>query len=120
MWIFTKNGFVSAVRKKEYPDFITVRARDRESLTGLADFAAAEIAKSPDGDYPYRAFVRPDVFANWVAEESLDIDYHNFKTKVSQTRGYQFVAALHDVWTAMLQVEDDDAREGEATKVNPS
>ena len=33
MWIFTKNGFVSAVRKKEYPDFITVRARDRESLT---------------------------------------------------------------------------------------
>ena len=50
----------------------------------------------------------------------MDIDYHNFKTKVSQTRGYQFVAALHDVWTAMLQVEDDDAREGEATKVNPS
>ena len=120
MWIFTKDGFVSAVRKKEYPDFITVRARDRQSLTGLAELAEAEIAKSPDGDYPYRVFVKPEVFANWVTEEALDIDYHNFKTKVSQVRGWDFVAALHDVWTAMLQVEDADAREGVATKVNPS
>lgn len=120
MWIFTKNGFVSAVRKNEYPDFITVRARDRESLTGLAEFADAEIAKSPDGDYPYRTFVKPEVFADWVSEESFDIDYHNFKSKVSQVRGYEFVQALHDVWAAMLQVEDPDARIGVATKVDPS
>ena len=52
MWIFTETGFISAVRKTENPDVITVRSRDRDSLQPLASAAGVEIARSPYGDYP--------------------------------------------------------------------
>jgi hypothetical protein len=106
MWVFTSTGFVSAVRKADRPDVITVRSRDRKSLEPLATKAKVEIKASPYGDYPYRAFIEPAVFAEWVAEQEKGIDYDNFKNKVAKTRGYAFVDALHNVWVAMLGVED--------------
>jgi hypothetical protein len=111
MWIFTSTGFVSAVRKYDRPDVITVRSRDRRSLEPLADTAGVEIAVSPFGDYPYRAFIKPEVFTKWVAEQADAIDYDNFKNRVGQTRGYEFTDALHNVWVAMLAVEDSSREE---------
>ncbi len=110
MWIFTDTGFVSAVRKNDRPEVITVRARDRESLEALTATTGDEIAHSPHGDYPYRAFVKPEAFTKWVAEMSADIRYDNFKSQVAHTRGYHYTHALHDVWVAMLQTEDELAR----------
>ena len=106
MWVFTSTGFVSAVRKADRPDVITVRSRDRKSLEPLATKAKVEIKVSPYGDYPYRAFVEPEVFTEWVAQQANQIDYDNFKNKVAKTRGYAFVDALHNVWVAMLVAED--------------
>ena len=105
MWVFTETGFVSAVRKHDRPNVITVRSRDRKSLESLAQAAGVEIWISPHGDYPYRAFVEPPVFTEWVAEQADQIDYDNFKNRVAKTRGYDFVHALHNVWVAMLGVE---------------
>ncbi len=120
MWVFTKNGFVSAVRKKEYPNVLTVRARDRESLVELSEIADVQIAKSPDGDYPYRLFVNPEVFASWVMDAAIEIDYHNFKSVVASVRGYEFANALNNVWVAMLKVEDENARSGVGERIDPS
>ena len=120
MWIFTKNGFVSAVRKNAHPDVLTIRARDKESLAELIDLTGAELAKSPDGDYPYRIFVKPEVFAEWLSTSAIDIDYDNFKSKVAKVRGNAFTASLHNVWSAMLNVEDEDARDGETNYVDPN
>jgi hypothetical protein len=106
MWIFTETGFVSAVRKNDRPDVYTVRARDRKSLEPLAAFAKAEIVETPYGDYPLRAFVEPAVFTEWVAGQASSIEYDNFKSRVTNTRGYVFVDALHDVWAAMLKVAE--------------
>ncbi len=111
MWIFTSTGFVSAVRKYDRPDVITVRSRDRRSLEPLAQTAGVEIAVSPFGDYPYRAFIEPEVFTKWVAAQADAIDYDNFKNRVGQTRGYEFTDALHNVWVAMLGVEDSSREE---------
>ncbi len=111
MWIFTSTGFVSAVRKYDRPDVITVRSRDRRSLEPLTETAGVEIAVSPFGDYPYRAFIEPEVFTKWVAEQAEAIDYDNFKNRVGQTRGYEFTDALHNVWVAMLAVEDSSREE---------
>ena len=36
MWIFTETGFVSAVQHRENPDYLMVRARDRQSLPAPA------------------------------------------------------------------------------------
>jgi hypothetical protein len=109
--VFSGTGFVSAVRKADRPDVITVRSRDRKSLEPLAQTAGVEIWVSPYGDYPYRAFVEPAVFTQWLAEQANEIDYDNFKNKVAKTRGYDFVGALHNVWVAMLDVEDSSREE---------
>jgi hypothetical protein len=88
-----------------------VRSRDRKSLEPLATKANVEIKVSPYGDYPYRAFVEPAVFTQWLAEQANEIDYDNFKNKVAKTRGYDFVDALHNVWVAMLDVQDSSREE---------
>ena len=120
MWIFTKNGFVSAVRKNEHPEVLTIRARDRISLEELAEVAKVEIGKSTNGDYPYRVFVNPKVFADWLFSEAMAIDYNNFKNEVARQRGYEFAGPLHDVWAAMLSVEDAEAKNGETYYVDPN
>ena len=106
MWVFTQTGFLSAVRKADRPNQLTVRSRDRKSLEPLAQTAGVEIWVSPYGDYPYRAFVEPKVFAEWLATNAMSIDYDNFKNKVAKTRGDEYTHALHEVWVAMLATED--------------
>ena len=110
MWIFTDTGFISAVRKPEYPSVVTVRSRDRESLESLAAKAQVEIKRSPNGDYPYRVFVGDGPFIEWFLDRGSDLNYSNFKNRVVETRGKQFASALNKVWSAMLSVEDDEAR----------
>jgi hypothetical protein len=110
MWIFTDTGFISAVRKPEYPEVVTVRSRDRKSLELLAQKAQVEIKRSPHGDYPYRVFVSDSSFTEWFLDRGSELNYSNFKNRVAQTRGSHFVSALHNVWDAMLAVEDDEAR----------
>lgn len=117
MWIFTETGFVSAVRKEDNPALLTVRSRDRKSLEALSQVTGCEIAQSPDADYPYRAFVPAEVFAKWAFDQTLKIDYGNFKSRVAKTRGHDFAASLGGVWLAMLGAEDDEARDNETTVI---
>jgi hypothetical protein len=102
MWIFTETGFISAVRKSDNPDLTTVRSRDRESLAPLASTAGVEIARSPYGDYPYRA--------GWVSEVASSIDYSNFKSHIARSRDWDYAHYLGEVWSVMLHTEDEDAR----------
>ena len=110
MWIFTETGFVSAVRKHDNPDVITVRSRDRESLEAVAATAGVEIAQSPHGDYPYRAFVKPEVFAQWGSEVASPIYYDTCMSHIAHTKGYDYAHTLGSVWSVMLDTEDSDAR----------
>lgn len=117
MWIFTETGFVSAVRKADNAKVLTVRSRDRKSLEPLANQTGAQIACSPDADYPYRVFVEQEAFAQWAFEQAMNVEYNNFKNRVAKSRGYDFASALSNVWVAMLAVEDDQARTNERTVV---
>ena len=107
MWLFTDTGFVSAV--SDGSDLM-VRSRDRESLEPLAAVAKVEIKKTPKNDYPYRVYVKHEVFAEWVAMMVRNIQYGNFKSEVAVTRGYEFTHPLMKVWSVMHEVEDSDAR----------
>lgn len=118
MWVFTETGFVSAVRKADNPSVLTVRSRDKKSLEPLAAQTGSQIAQSPDADYPYRVFVEQEAFAQWAFEQSMAVDYNNFKDKVAKSRGYEFASALGNVWVAMLKVEDEQARTNEKTEVS--
>ena len=110
MWIFTETGFVSAVRHFSEKDKLVVRARDEKSLESLANSVGLEIISTPSNAYPYRVLVADSVFATWLSKQTMAVDYTNFKDRVHDTRGHDFAGALMSVWTAMHQVEDEDAR----------
>lgn len=112
MWIFTETGFVSAVEDAKDAQTVSVRARDKASLVAVSTATGQPVRRSPDGDYPYRVFVSKAEFAEWLAAEALSIDYRNFKSRVHDTRGYEFAHELGRVWSVMLAVEDSDSRTG--------
>jgi hypothetical protein len=45
-----------------------------------------------------------------VNQQALSIDYKNFKSEVADTLGYGFAKPLNQVWSAMHDVEDAQAR----------
>jgi hypothetical protein len=107
MWVFTNRGFVSAVSTGKE---LMVRSRDRESLEPLAESAKTEIIATPSNDYPYRTIVSHEIFSQWVSHMASNITYKNFKSEVASTRGYDFAHPLMKVWSAMHEVEDQQAR----------
>jgi len=108
MWLFTSSGFISIVEKDA--DHLAVRARDALSLSSLAQSYGVEIRSTPTADYPYRIFITKDQFKNWLSNQPGQIDYKNFKSEVSITRGKNFANALLKVWSAMHAIEDLQAR----------
>ena len=107
MWIFTTDGFISAVYKE---NALQVRARDKKSLERLAKHTNSTIIKTPVADYPYRLETTRELFAKYIADQAMHINYTNFKNEVEDLRGHAFVKPLHKVWDAMHDVEDAEAR----------
>jgi hypothetical protein len=109
MWVFTQDGFISAVDNNHVPGKLSVRARDKVSLTFLADITNQEITQSENSDYPYRVYVTREEFSDFLATHVDALDYSNFKNRVAVSRGSKFAAACSKVWSAMLSVTDKDA-----------
>ena len=107
MWIFTTDGFISAVYKH---NAVQVRARDRKSLEDLAAHCKSEIKHTPVADYPYRLETDREKLASWLSMQAQMMDYSNFKSEVEAVRGFEFAAPLHKVWDVMHEVEDSEAR----------
>lgn len=110
MWLFTETGFISVVRKADRANALTDRSRDRESLEAITGTTGDAVLCSPSGDYPYCSFSMPEVLAEWTLQQIGQIDYDNFNSRVSMTRGSSYSHQLHDVWWAMLQTEEEWAR----------
>ena len=108
MWLFTTSGFISIIDKDA--NHLAVRARDSLSLSPLAQSYDVEIRSTPTADYPYRIFITKDQFKNWLSNQPGQIQYKNFKSEVTITRGKKFSHALLKVWSAMHLVEDKEAR----------
>jgi hypothetical protein len=108
MWLFTETGFLSAVRHPVEPEVLIVRARDETSLRGLSEAAQTQILATPERDYPFRVLTSRELFAQWVLEQVSSLDYTNYKARMSQTRGWGFTDALHEVWSTMHSVTDSN------------
>jgi hypothetical protein len=98
MWIFTETGFVSAVQHRETPEYLVVRARDKQSLQVLADLCEVEI------------IVTKNDFTSWMNDNIDFLGYSNFKNQVAITRGKDYAHTLGSVWSTMHDVEDEQAR----------
>ena len=85
MWLFTKSGFFSIVRKTDREWHVRARARrDLENLNRLAG-EKHKIHKSPHADYRYRIVCTGEAARTMIARLAEDIDYDNFKGKIAAT-----------------------------------
>lgn len=101
MWIILPQGFLSIVHKAPcQPDELLVRARVKQHLTTL--FPAAAIVESDGTDYRYRAIVKRDEVAVFLAQQAYTIDYRNFK---DQVREHRFHDALMGVWSVLAKLQ---------------
>lgn len=120
MWITTTTGYLSAVQATDMPDTLVVRARVRADLAPVIQHAQRasmgallpEIITYEHSDYPWRVLVPKTVFAQFVAEQVLAVDYGNFKARVAETQGKPRANVYSGVWTALLGLEriDPEAR----------
>lgn len=116
MWIFSTNGFISAVQHRADPSKLVVRSRDWRSLEPLADYVGVKPQKAikigGGTDYPYRMVVDRGTLASYAAMMVEQVTYDNFKDAMTSPkgRGKGWSRPLMDVWTAMLQVTPAKAR----------
>lgn len=109
MWIFTPTGFISAVAKRSNPTNLTVRARDRQSLDGLAELSGATATIGEGTDYPYRVVVSREQFKQWMSTQVDELDYSNFKSEAERVSGYEYASVLGQIWHAGLSLEDQES-----------
>jgi hypothetical protein len=125
MWVFTTGGFVSAVEHRDDPTMTMVRARDKKSLEEMLSGikkALEEGGKSTDevtdfmkdmeiyavpGDYKWRVVVPKSAYALFLMYEAMHyVNYSNFKSKLTATRGDKWHDAAMSVWNAMFKITD--------------
>jgi hypothetical protein len=87
MWLFTRDGFYSAVHD-DYcsPGELMIRSRvieDLEKLLEKLKIDDADILVIKNADYRYRVKLTPAQWASYVAEEAAHIDYANFNNSVA-------------------------------------
>jgi hypothetical protein len=84
MWIFTRDGFYSAVHKDSKEDEFLVRSRQRADpiVLGKKLGLKIKIKETALNDYRYRAVMKKTDWAKYLAEAALELDYDNFKNTV--------------------------------------
>jgi len=111
MWVFSQDGFISAVDNGAKPGYLAVRARDRQSLVPLSELAEAEIEFTPNRDYQYRVYVTRAMFQDFMNLSIETLDYGNFKDRLKVSRGSKFAYAAGSVWATMHDVTDAEYNE---------
>ncbi len=108
MWLATKHGFYSIVKKQSGQ--FHVRARVRRDLVNLVRLLEEnfEILEWPSADYRYRILVDQRDLGAIMAALALSLDYPNFKSQIARTRDQQpKLAAFHEVWAILAGLSDD-------------
>jgi hypothetical protein len=110
MWVFTTDGFFSAVQKG---DWLVVRARSEADIRRLqAKTGGAVLHTPPPNDYEWRIRMAPAVWAEYVRSAAESIDYDNFKNAVGAELGPARARLYHDVWEVMVDLQVDPLWEG--------
>jgi hypothetical protein len=111
MWVFTPEGFYSAIewrRNDEHQGQICVRTRSRGDLNRLRKWipGLTETIVTPNGDYRYRAWCSHVEWADGLAAMGEAIDYSNFKTEVGRfDRGRE--RKYHRIWSILGEIQKD-------------
>jgi hypothetical protein len=103
MWLFTTDGFYSAVTVPEAPDTVVVRARAQGDALRLIEATGhGSLVETPHGDYRFRVRLPRDTWAAYVAAAAEAIDYPNFKAAIAGCQGADRAHVYGAVWAAMF------------------
>ena len=109
MWLFTKFGFFSVVKKGTNDD-LTIRSRTRSDLDRLRNhyLPSLSASRAHEGtDYPWRATASASALAEAMSAIAQDIDYANFKDEVAFSLGKDRAKRYGRVWSALYDMSDD-------------
>lgn len=108
MWLFTLNGFYSAVQDRYDDRIIWVRARVEDDLKRLIqtyDVSTTGITVDSGTDYKYRISVWREEWVRVVSASASDIYYTNFKGEVESVLGKPRATILEAIWFQLFQLQ---------------
>ena len=116
MWIFTRHGFLSAVKNlnaRGPQDALLVRSRSKEDLSRLARFITGKtkgryvprVMRTRRADYLYRMTCSRAMLAAFLEAQVAQLDYPNFKNEIAKTDAPR-ARAYADVWAVLLNYFD--------------
>ncbi len=106
MWIFTTDGFFSAVADRNRPGHVVVRMRLRDDGERLqAAIGAGEVIETRGADYRFRICATHSQWSAYLAAAAAEIDYPNFKAAVAARDGMQRAHIYSDVWAVMRELQ---------------
>lgn len=104
MWICFNKSFLSIVEPSgvitKTGDFLLVRARRKGDIEAV--FPDAEVHRSPERDYLFRAYIPRQEVAEAIAGEVMGIRYTNFKASVRNTKLHDAYAGF---WSIMARLQ---------------
>jgi hypothetical protein len=109
MWIFTKDGFFSAVFDRYCKGGeLMVRSRCKVDLIRLAKKLQgysdeSEILKAEHIDYRYRMKITKKDWADYLMNCALDIDYANVKDNIVPVGDDLRQDAYYEIWTVLYR-----------------
>lgn len=113
MWIFTKDGFFSAVEKECSSQELMVRSRTREDSENLClalGMDKSSIQESMQSDYQFRVCVDRKKFAEYLSNSAMDIHYDNFKSSIHKAISPERYHAYLEVWSALYRLQQTEKR----------
>lgn len=120
MWIATKIGFFSIVRRPEKEgaknSVYHIRARtgaDIDAVISLLEPVlkrTLQLFETPDVDYHWRIILKPEELAPALAALAATVDYPNFKNEIhnSDTQAEK-LDAYSDLWTALYDLQSRES-----------
>jgi hypothetical protein len=112
MWIFTKHGFFSIVKKKyrEQDKPYQIRSRALNDLENLIEKTSldAEIIETPYADYFFRIIIGDNDLLKIFKVLQEDLDYDNFKSMIAkQDDQKDKLDSYHKIWNVMYNYQNN-------------
>lgn len=77
----------------------------RADLERVSQWVGDDILATPTADYPFRVIATRDAWNSYLAEATRDIDYFNFKDRVTDRLGSHRHDVLMTVWSALRRLQ---------------
>ena len=115
IWIHTQDGFFSVTaydpriggEREDAADLLIIRARVREDLERIEQWIGSGIIATPTADYAFRVIASRKTWNAYLSHATSQIDYFNFKDRVSSRLGSHRHDVLLSVWSDLRRLQGE-------------